>query len=499
MSGSFLQYVLGYGLPIGVVVALTVLSIATLGVFMAYAKYGALLFFVLVLAFVNTSYGLQVEDVASGFSVYTKGGRYLPFPIIQFYLYGLFMATWISNLFSRYQPLKQSGGTWALLFVLLFIGHFTVGLAEGEHWLLLISQRGLINVLHMAMVLYITATVMRKASDLSTFAKVFLAIAVYHGVFGLGRFLLFGGDPQNAYANYGDFNIKITYWDVNEGLIATVAAFYFAWRLSHEWARLSTGLKLLFLACLVVELLGVILSFRRSNWFGLLAAGAFFLYWQPPGRRWVFFFLGGAVLLPAILVLGTHRSQETLNKTNLTLLERIAPDSSKAKSFTSKESRFFELYTAYQTFKDSPLLGVGMWGSFKVGMGSQLGLLYHQGRYDFVHSGFGHVLLKSGLLGLMFFAGMLIAVWRYASRMRRWIPPDRLALFESFRAGIFFLIPTLLVGTPIPEFRTMIWLGLVLAIPLAIARLSAPPPDKVLAKVTAAEPGAPAIASHASA
>ncbi|ODS67739.1 MAG: hypothetical protein ABS43_29820 [Bordetella sp. SCN 67-23] len=470
---SILPYLFGYGIPFGIVIAMALVSVLALGLFIAYPKYGALPFFAVVLVFVNTSYGLQAED-AGGFSVYTKGGRYLPFPIIQFYLYGLFVATWVGNLFSRYRPLQQSGGVWMLLFAILFAGHFAVGLFEGEHWLVLISQRGLTNVLHMAMVIYITATVLRNQHDLSNLTKVFLAVAVYHGVFGVGRFLLFGGDPQNAYENFGNLNIKITYWDVNEGLIATMAAFYFAWRLTHEWEKLSTGAKWLFLTCLAVELLVIVFSFRRSNWFGLLLAGVFFLYWQPPSRRWIYFVLGVAVVLPSLLAVGTYRAQETLNRSNLTFLERIAPDSSKAKSLTDKESRFFELYTALQTVKEKPLFGVGTWGSFKVGASEHMALAYHGGRYDFVHSGFGHVLLKSGFLGLFLFVGILVALWRYASRLRQYVPENSLALFESFRAGLIFFIPTLLSGTPIPEFRTMIWLGLVLAIPLAIAKMSAP-------------------------
>lgn len=486
---SILPYLFGYGIPFGVVIAMALASVLALGLFISYPKYWALPFFLAVLMFVNTAYGLQADD-AGGFSVYTKGGRYLPFPLIQFYLYGLFTATWISNLFSRYRPLKQSGGVWMLLFAILLAGHFVVGLFEGEHWLLITSQRGLINVLHMAMVIYITATVLRNQRDLSGLTKAFLAVAVYHGVFGLGRFLLFGGDPQNAYENYGDLNLKLTYWDVSEGLIAAITAFYFAWRLSHEWAKLTTGTKLLFMACLIIELLVIILSFRRSNWFGLLLAGSFFLYWQPPGRRWVFLMLGGAVLLPGLLAVGTYRAQETLGQTNLTLWERIAPDESKGARLTDKENRFYELYVAFQTIKENPLLGVGTWGSFKVGMGDALALQYHRGRYDFVHSGFGHVLLKSGLLGLTLFVGMLVALWRYANRMRRWIPPQRLAVFESFRAGFFFFIPTLLTGSPVAEFRTMIWLGLVLAIPLAIAKMSAPATDGRRVVVTAgAHPG----------
>jgi hypothetical protein len=473
MANTLLAYLFGYGIPFGVVIAMAVFSVLALGLFIAYPKYGALVLFLAVLVFVNTSYGLEDAE-RGGFSVYTKGGRFLPFPIIQFYLYGLLLATWFANKFSGYRPLQQSGGIWMLLFVIMFVAHFAVGLYEGEHWFLLSSQRGLVNVIHMIMVIYITVSVLREQQDLNGFARIFLAIAVYHGIFGLGRFLLFGGDPQNAYGNFGNLDIKITYWDINEGLIAAMAAFYFAWRLTREWNKLSVGMKWLFIACLVIELFVIVFSFRRSNWFGLLLVGGFFLYWQPPAKRWIYLVIGGAVLLPALLAVGTYRAQETLGRSDVTLIERIAPDSAKAKSLTDKKSRFFELYTAWLTVQEKPVFGVGTWGSFKVGAGEHIALAYHGGRYDFVHSGFGHVLLKSGFLGLILFVGMLVALWRYASRMRQHIPENSLAAFESFRAGLIFFIPILISGTPVPEFRTMVWLGLVLAIPVAIAKMHAP-------------------------
>lgn len=495
MSNTLLSYLFGYGIPFGMVIAMAIFSVLALGLFIAYPKYGALLLFLIVLIFVNTAYGLKEVD-SGGFSVYTKGGRYLPFPVIQFYLYGLFLATWIGNVFGGYRPLQQAGGVWMLLFAIMFIAHLVAGLYAEEHILLLVSQRGLVNVIHMVMVIYVTVSVLRDQKTLGGLTKVFLAVAVYHAIFGMGRFLLFGGDPQNAYENFGDLNIRITYWDINEGLIAVISAFYFAWRLTHEWKQLSTGVKWLFLACLVIELLVIVFSFRRSNWFGLLLAGTFFLYWQPPGRRWVYMVIGVAIIFPSLLAVGTYRAQETLGRTDLTLIERIAPDSAKARSLTDKESRFFELYTAWLTVKEKPLFGVGTWGSFKVGASEHLALAYHEGRYDFVHSGFGHVLLKSGFFGLMLFVGMLATLWRYASRMRPHIPQNRLAIFESFRAGLIFFIPTLVSGTPVPEFRTMIWLALVLAIPVAIAKMSAPRvvPDKVYSAAQAGtSAGLPAV------
>ena len=108
------------------------------------------------------------------------------------------------------------------------------------------------------------------------------------------------------------------------------------------------------------------------------------------------------------------------------------------------------------------MFGLGSWGSF---YGNEDILDYHFGKFDFVHSGFGHLLLKSGLVGLMMFIALLAAVViHYLRQRRRWHGHSAL-MADAAMAGLLFWMPTLLIGTPVIEFRTMLLLGLTMALP----------------------------------
>jgi O-antigen ligase len=173
-----------------------------------------------------------------------------------------------------------------------------------------------------------------------------------------------------------------------------------------------------------------------------------------------------------VIYLSTARYQKALGQSNLSLIERIAPDVGANSGISSPSSRFYELYTAFETAERHPLFGVGAWGEFEVNLTDAGRLDYHQGDFSFVHSGFGHVLLKSGLIGLVLFSGMLFSAWRFAARARANVPERHLALFDSCRAGLVFMLPSLLVGGPIVEFRSMALLGILLAVPVAISKVA---------------------------
>lgn len=470
MDEISLGLIIAYSKPVLFVVGLTLASIAVLAVFIGNPKWPALALFLVIINFINPSYGFldKAPTNAYGWGV---GGK-LPFPLIQFYLYGLFLAVLFRNLYNRVQPLKQAGGIWLILFAVMFVGHFIAGFVEAGHWLQLLNAFGLIHVLHMGMLMYVVASVLEKEEDFKAFIKLFLVIAVARAIFGLVRYFLFGGDPQNAYANFGNTDIKITYWDVNEGLIASIAGFYFLWRLVSDWSTLKPAMRWLFLVCLALEILIIMLSFRRSNLFGLIMVGAYFLILLPWRKRLLYSAIGVIVLVPSVLSLSAYRAQETLGTRQLTLMEIISPDATEIESITDRGSRFYELQVAFRSLEEKPVFGIGTWNAFKIGPGDAYSLAYHRGNFHFVHSGFGHVLLKSGVVGLMLFLGLLYGAWRYGTRARRFIDSKYRALFESYRAGFWFLMPTFLFGTPVIEMRTMLWTAMTLAIPVAIARYS---------------------------
>lgn len=471
MDEMSLGLLVAYSKPVLFVLALALASIAVLAIFVADPKWPTLALFIVILSFVNPSYGFLDKGPTN---IYAWGTGKMPFPLFQFYLYGLFLAVLLRNQFAGVQPLKQAGGIWLILFALMYFGHFVVGLSEGKHFMMLLQGQGLIHVLHMGMMVYIVASVLNNEKDINAFIKIFLVIAVGRAVFGLARYFLFDGDPQNAYENLGKLNVKLTYWDLVEGLVASMVAFYFMWRLTHEWSALKASTRWLFIGCLLLELMVIILSFRRTNLFGLLLVGAYFLTLLPWRKRIIYSAVGAVLLIPPVLAVSAYRAQEVFGSKQLSLMEIISPDASDSHKLTARGSRFYELYLAAQSIQDKPIVGVGIWNGFKVGVGDASALAYHRGNYGFIHSGIGHVMLKSGLLGVTLFLGILLAAWRYVSKAKSRVPLRYMPLLEAYRAGLWFMIPTLLFGTPIVELRTMMWLAMLLAVPIALTRFSQP-------------------------
>lgn len=485
MDGISLELALAYSKPVVVVLMLALGSLAVLAAFVADPKWPAVALFLLFANFINPSYGFIGE---APINVYEWKPWFLPLALLNFYLYAIFLAVLLRNVFAGAHPLRQAGGVWLLLFAIMYFGHVFAGLLSESNpmpWTFLFHHLGVINVVHMAMLMYIAASVLTDDKNFSVFIRLFLLVAVGRAIFGLARFFFFGGDPQNGYAELG---IKLTYWDLNEGLIASIAMFYFAYRLFVDKNRLPDWQRIIFAAALILELAVVILSYRRTNLLGLVLVTLYFISLLPWRKRFLYAALGLALIVPPSVTVVALRAQETLGTRQVNLLEAITQeDNTRSRNLAERGSRFYELRVAMRSVEDNPVFGVGIWNPFKIGPGDAISLAFHRGNYHFVHSGFVHVWFKTGTVGLILFLGALIAVWRYVGRRRHLVEGWHRAVLESFRAGFVFLLPTLAFGTPIVEVRTMLWLGLVLAVPIAVARLyDTQPARQDVPKATAA-------------
>jgi O-antigen ligase len=151
-------------------------------------------------------------------------------------------------------------------------------------------------------------------------------------------------------------------------------------------------------------------------------------------------------------------------------LEKVLIDVNTDPNSDPRDSRFYELETAWKTVREEPFFGVGPSGSFKVT--SPAGLYYHQGKYDFVHSGFGHVLLKTGFVGLFIFIGIFFTFILYVKRGWKALLPEYKALAVGAMCGFVAQMPNFFFGPPVIEIRTMQVGGLLFAIPMICIALS---------------------------
>ncbi len=181
------------------------------------------------------------------------------------------------------------------------------------------------------------------------------------------------------------------------------------------------------------------------------------LLWQLPWQRRI---LCGGVGIAAIMIGAATLMKERLqfNTQRTGFLSSLLYDVGPGRA--TEVSRFYELEAAAKSLDGHWLFGLGSWGTF---YGNEDALDYHFGKFDFVHSGFGHLVLKSGLVGLLMFLALLAACIVHYFRYRPALRGNSALLSDMSMAGLLFWLPTLLIGTPIIEFRSMLLIGMTLA------------------------------------
>ena len=412
-------------------------------------KYLVYLFLAMIFFFPNPGWG--VLDKADIFNLYSKGTGQLPVPLMTLFMWAVFLIVFIfANARSdalRWCNLRKP--FWA--FNALFVVYALFGVAIGNPIEKVISERGVITVVNMSLLVGVMLRIFKKKEDAEQLMSFFLLCAVTRGIWGIFRFFFLGGDPANVYANIEHIAVRLTFFDIGDLVIACVAAFYAGWMLLWKGRQVSLKGKLFYAFVMGVELFVMVFSYRRTAWGGMVLVGAFFVMLQPWRRR-IQAFLALAVLSAFTFSVVMRERLQGIAK-GKGLWEMFFYDTATKGKFSADQGRLAELNAAFQTVKENMLFGVGPWGG------------YGPNSIDFMHSGFLHVWLKTGLLGLVIFVAILVSYVLFCTFKRRTIPPAERGYFEAGFAGFLFLLPTLFMGTPIIEFRTMQLLGFALALP----------------------------------
>ncbi len=434
----------------------------------------ALLFVALLTLFASSTWGqLQEEN-----TLYARGTGLLHFSVINIALWLAALAALIRMLTARpgSLPLRSRASRipaspfppFLCAFGFLLLAHVVVGLLAGQALLVILSYTGLLNVLNMALFSVLLLAALANDTGRRQLLLVIVMLAGCRALFGLARYAWFGGDSANPYRNFEGLDIKLVYFDIGDNYLAALAAFCIAWLLLMPGVRLTLWRRSWLLSLLAMEVATVALSFRRSSLVGLALMGAVLLWQLPWQRRLLCAAIGAVAGIAAFGVLVRERLQANLDGGGLfaSLLYDVGPKR------TTDVSRFYELESAAHSLQGHWLFGLGSWGSFR---GNESVLDYHFGKFDFVHSGFGHLLLKSGIAGLLLFVGLLVAVIRHYRRVRPALRGNSAQLADAGIASLLFWMPTLLIGTPVIEFRSMLLIGLALALPyLAVQRRDNP-------------------------
>lgn len=417
---------------------------------------------VLVLFSSSTWGQLSVDN-----TIYTRGTGLFYFSLLNILLFaagvGLLLQRCINPSHLRIAPPLAF---YLFSFSCLLLGHVLIAGWLGIALTDAIGYNGILNVLNMLIFMFLILTAFKTEQGQRNLMRSIIVLAALRALYGLARYIWFDGDSANPYRNFEHLDIKLFFFDIADNFIASLAAFWAAWQLSSPQVRLKYLPRLALLALMLLEISAVALSYRRASLLGVVLMALFLLTLLPPARRALVLLFGGGLLLATTALFFSQRLQFSSHG-DASLFSALVYDFTGG-GLGASDNRFYELWAAAQSLGDNWLFGIGTWGSF---VGDQDILAYHFGRFDFVHSGLGHIILKTGLLGLLLFSGLLLATSGHYFKRCSKLKGEARLLSDCGFAGLLFWIPTLLIGTPIIEFRTMLLIGLTLALPFLATNL----------------------------
>jgi hypothetical protein len=455
---TLLSVVFG-SLPWIAVTLLSLMAVAGAGVGMVWPRFLAYVYLAVFFFRNSTSYGsLATFDTIS---VYSRGSGVLLFPLLLWIMFGIWCCARVSASFQRYAAPPCNLRRWFLAWCLLLCAHIATGMLNNAKLSEAVAPPGFAYIVWMAPLVSLLLLSFRTREHAVELSRFILLAGLGRAAFGLARWALFKGDPNNVYANMNDIKIKLTFFDINDSLLCTVAFAIAAVNLfqmvrqkrSSFWTLVDWATLFATAAC-------VVLSFRRSAWIGFLLAFLIVVMRFPMRRRLQTAAVGAPAVGAGLLYAAIQRLGQTKGAGHG--LSSLFYDM-ESRRFGAESERVLELKLAMSDFITHVFTGIGSWGRYT---GYQQ-ISWQDGPDGglFLHSGVLHIALKAGLPGLVLLGGTIWAIVAFARRALRETPPDLLGLATAGAAGLAFMLPDLLVGTPFPQVRTTQMLAVCMALP----------------------------------
>lgn len=454
-----LQYVFT-ALPFIVVLAIAVLSVIGIGVGLVQPRVLAYIYLAIFFLVNSSNYGnLGIMVVAN---VYSRGSGLLYFPLLVWYLLGAWCCARVAASYSREPAAACNLWPWFWGWAALLALHVAVATFLDVALRDALAPSGFSNILWMAPLISLMLLSFRTRAQVVELSRFVMLMGLGRATYGLARWAIGEGDPNNVYANMNAIQIKLTFFDINDSLLCAVALSIAAVNLfqagqahaSRFWRGIEWATVCATTACIV-------LSYRRTAWIGLMLALVVIAFRLPLARRAKMLLIGLPAAGAAVLFVAVARLSQTRGTADGGI-GRFFYDIG-SRRFGPESQRMLELQYALADFWSNPVTGIGSWGRY-----TGFERIAWQGGPDggsFIHSGVLHLTLKSGLLGLALFLGLALAFVTFTRRALRQLPPDLLGLGTAGLAGIAFMLPDFLFGTPIPQLRTTQMLALCMALP----------------------------------
>jgi len=428
------------------------------------ASVWVLVYLLPLFCFPNASWGLVETTAGSNF--YTRGTGTFFFSAINLMLFSLAAQAFVLRRFGSPPRAAHNLKVPAAIFLALMAGNIAVFFALPDvYWFQLLAPSGLLNVFNLMLAFYVLTTCFGDDKALDRLVNLLIAVVALRGVWGLVRYVALGGDPANFYSNFQHIDVKLTFFDINDSLLAAMCFFLVVWRLLTDQVR-GLGMRSLYAGIALLELFIIVFSYRRTGWGGFgLALLLLAFNVNRVQRAWLlgsYMFAG----LPLIIYKLVQRSATSVahgGASGGSLLEKAFPDIVHNGSISFTIGRFAELYAAFLSVRESPWWGLGAWGHYSGFRFSDLA--WHEGDFGWMHSAVLHIALKTGVIGVVAMLMVMVGAFRFVRRNNARLALRERGVLLAGAAGLLFSLPNWLFGTPVIEYRTMQLLALVLALP----------------------------------
>jgi hypothetical protein len=462
-------------LPWIVVMVLSLMAVAGIGVGAVWPRFLVYAYITVYFWMNSTSYGSLAVWATS--NIYSRGSGVLLFPALQWAILGGWICARVSAGFKGWRAPECNLMPWFWAWFVMLCAHVATAAFLNVPLKDSLNPYGFSNVIWMGLLIAAMLLSFRSREHVVELGRFIMVAGLIRAMFGLARWAFKGGDPNNIYANMNEIHIKLTFFDINDSLMCTMAFAIAAVSLFQAERRKQSGFWwLVEWATLGATALCVVLSYRRSAWIGFVLAGVIVMMRFPLKRRIQLAVLGSPVIGAGLVYAAVKRLGQTKGAGHG--LSSLVYDM-ESKRVGPESERVLELKLAMGDFLSKPFTGIGTWGRYN---GYQM--ISWQNNPDgglFLHSGVLHIALKAGLPGLALLFGTIGAFVLGARRALRTLPPELLPLATAGAAGLAFMLPDLLVGTPFPQVRTTQMLAICMALPYIAMGVSAS---------TAAEPAA---------
>ena len=168
--------------------------------------------------FGQTTYG----QLDSSRVIYSRGTGQLFFSFVVWGMWALALGAMVWGAFSGRAMHPTNLRVPAVALVVLFAGHLGVGLLLEVPVDQMLGGTGLINFMHLLVMTFILLKLLQEERDLQLLTNFMVWSVVGRGIFGLVRWVAFGGDPANVYANFEHIAVRVSFFDICDSLLAAV-------------------------------------------------------------------------------------------------------------------------------------------------------------------------------------------------------------------------------------------------------------------------------------